>query len=213
MNSGVMNTSKVADVALRKERHAELIKAATKLFLERGFYKTTTREIATALGWQPGKLYLYISRKEDILYLMLSDIAEQLLDAILSVERRPTARMTIVAIADSYFGTVHRLRRELNLVYRETYALEMDQRIPWKNGELRGREIISEVIQWGIKNDEFKPVNTILFAHDFIMLAHMWALKLWVLRDEIDIESYKTQQIGILLSSITSDDRAGIQST
>ena len=47
-----------------------MIKGAVTLFKEKGFHRTTTREIAKAAGFSIGTLYEYIRTKEDVLYLV-----------------------------------------------------------------------------------------------------------------------------------------------
>ena len=54
-----------------------MIKGAVTLFKEKGFHRTTTREIAKAAGFSIGTLYEYIRTKEDILYLVCDSIYDE----------------------------------------------------------------------------------------------------------------------------------------
>src|ERR1700729_2785507 len=54
-------------------RRTELIEVATKLFLERGFHNTSIRDIVRACSFNIASLYMYVSSKEDILYLVALD--------------------------------------------------------------------------------------------------------------------------------------------
>jgi len=56
------------------QRHRQIVDAAVQLFIEQGFHKTTTRQIARAAGFSIGSLYEYIASKEDILYLVCDAI-------------------------------------------------------------------------------------------------------------------------------------------
>jgi TetR/AcrR family transcriptional regulator len=47
--------------------HEEILRAATKLFAEKGFAQTTMTEIAAAAGLKQSSLYYYFNRKEQIL--------------------------------------------------------------------------------------------------------------------------------------------------
>ena len=51
-------------------RRTELIEVATKLFLERGFHNTSIRDIVRACSFNIASLYMYVSSKDDILYLV-----------------------------------------------------------------------------------------------------------------------------------------------
>ena len=55
-------------------RRTELIEVATKLFLERGFHNTSIRDIVRACSFNIASLYMYVSSKEDILYLVAQDL-------------------------------------------------------------------------------------------------------------------------------------------
>lgn len=49
----------------------EVIKVANKLFVEKGFEKTTMEDIARALGVYKGSIYYYINNKADLFYEIL----------------------------------------------------------------------------------------------------------------------------------------------
>lgn len=60
-------------IALRKEKEKadmkQLIRAAAlKMFLEEGYAKTSIRNIATAIHYSPGTIYLYYKDKDELLY-------------------------------------------------------------------------------------------------------------------------------------------------
>ena len=55
-------------------RRTELIDVATKMFLERGFHNTSIRDIVRACSFNVASLYMYVSSKEDILYLVAQDL-------------------------------------------------------------------------------------------------------------------------------------------
>jgi AcrR family transcriptional regulator len=56
--------------ALIEERHQQIVDGASKIFFEKGYHPTTTREIAKACGMSIGQLYHYIRSKDDVLYLI-----------------------------------------------------------------------------------------------------------------------------------------------
>ena len=60
--------SSVKDESLIEKRREQMIRGAVKLFKEKGFHRTTTREIAKEAGFSIGTLYEYIRTKEDVLY-------------------------------------------------------------------------------------------------------------------------------------------------
>ena len=64
----------VKDERLVEKRRNQMIKGAVALFKQKGFHRTTTREIAKAAGFSIGTLYEYIRTKEDVLYLVCDSI-------------------------------------------------------------------------------------------------------------------------------------------
>ncbi len=59
-----------ADPELTETRQRQIVEGASKVLFEKGFGKTSIRDIASACGMSMGQLYHYISSKDDILYLM-----------------------------------------------------------------------------------------------------------------------------------------------
>ncbi|MBI2760174.1 MAG: TetR/AcrR family transcriptional regulator [Chloroflexi bacterium] len=193
-------TSKVANEGLLAERHEQLIAAATQLFLENGFHKTSVREIAAAAGWRMGTLYLYITRKEDVLYLIVKTIMTELAGVIDNTAPHATARETFYAAADYYFKTAARMTQELQLVYREWASLLPEHALDGRARETPVVEFFAEIIQRGIEAGEFAPVDPKLVAYDVIHLAHFWAVKQATLGPMMSFDAYREQQIGFLLT-------------
>jgi len=68
----------VKNDALVKKRREEIIRAAKKVFTEKGYHLTTIRDMCRASGLGPGTLYNYIKKKEDILYLIYNQLTMML---------------------------------------------------------------------------------------------------------------------------------------
>ncbi|NBA86700.1 TetR family transcriptional regulator [Emticicia sp. CRIBPO] len=65
-------------VTERKERDKEemrvrILNAARKLFLEQGYEKTSIRNIADAIEYSPGTIYLYFKDKNELLFALHSE--------------------------------------------------------------------------------------------------------------------------------------------
>lgn len=63
-------SSSAQNAELIEERHQQIVEGACKVFFEKGYHPTTTREIAKACNKSIGQLYHYISSKDDVLYLV-----------------------------------------------------------------------------------------------------------------------------------------------
>jgi AcrR family transcriptional regulator len=66
--------TQVKNPDLVERRRRQIAAAAVKLFIEKGFHKTTTRQIAQASQFSIGALYEYFASKEDILYMVCESI-------------------------------------------------------------------------------------------------------------------------------------------
>lgn len=195
--------SKVANAELVAERRRHLVKSATSLFLQKGFHKASVREIASAAGWQMGTLYLYISKKEDVLYLISQTIMDHLWDGL---HELPYHDDPLVALQESmvyYFDAVNELRNEIRLLYRESASLMPEHLQALKESELEERTFFATIVQRAITQRLCRPTDSVLFAHNIIMLAHQWPLKKWAHVGRYTFEQYKAAQISVLWEMLT----------
>ena len=101
-------------------RRTELIEVATKLFLERGFHNTSIRDIVRACSFNIASLYMYVSSKEDILYLVALDLMNNIARELGETKLDPnSARKSLADGFASYCRICDRLRRPIRLLYRE----------------------------------------------------------------------------------------------
>ena len=72
------------------QRRADLIEAAGKLFVEKGYEATTMDEIAAAAGFAKGTLYHYFANKAELLKVLRQGFEQEVMKRIRSrVERCP----------------------------------------------------------------------------------------------------------------------------
>ncbi len=79
-------------------RRAEILRAATRLFLQKGYEATSLQDIADEVGLLKGSLYYYISEKEDLLYAILADMYA-------------TSRVAMAEISSLEVGALVKIRR------------------------------------------------------------------------------------------------------
>jgi AcrR family transcriptional regulator len=198
----VVVQSKVEDRALVEERHAQLVAAATRLFLDRGFHQTSVREIAAAVGWTMGSLYLYISRKEDVLYLVRKAIQDRVIDGLEAIPLRRTATDTLRAYLAYHFHTVNEMQDEVRLLYREFASMTAEQR---EAARIRGLELVdlyTRVIRRGVEAGEFRSVVPQHFAHNAVMVAHRWVLGHSQPHEWMPFDDYVNSQIEWVLAGL-----------
>lgn len=67
------------DDQVKLRRRTEIIRAAVRVFAERGYFAARMREVAERAGVADGTLYLYFAGKEDLLVSILEEYAEEFL--------------------------------------------------------------------------------------------------------------------------------------
>jgi AcrR family transcriptional regulator len=195
--------TQVKDPKLVDRRRRQITDAAVQLFIDKGFHKTTTRQIASAAGFSIGSLYEYFASKEDILYMVCESIHAE-------VERGVTAAMSQTAggrdalakIIYEYFMVCHRMSDFILLIYQETQSLPSQWQKRVLENELRITGLFVEALA-GIANSDnqikLTENNLELAAHNIVILGHMWTFRRWYLGHHYSIEDYIQLQTDIIL--------------
>lgn len=76
----IKTTTKDADLV--RDRHEQLIRAAIKVFGEKGFHQTTVRDIGRVARLTQGTIYNYVRSKEDILFLVCDRVVSEYQDSV-----------------------------------------------------------------------------------------------------------------------------------
>jgi AcrR family transcriptional regulator len=94
-------------VVERKEREKEemrqrILHAAQKLFLTKGFEKTSIRNIADAIEYSPSTIYLYFKDKNDLLFALHQMAFEVMTNELSNLGEQPTAFDGFVQMGRQY---------------------------------------------------------------------------------------------------------------
>jgi AcrR family transcriptional regulator len=194
---------KNADLVAR--RRQQIIDAVVPLFIEQGFHKTTTRQIARAAGFSIGTLYEYVACKEDVLFLVCQDVHDRVAEGIAGVlSGQMKGRDALAAVIREYFRVCHRMSDVILLMYQETHALPAQWKKKVLENELNITGIIREAVERILASGELphpEASRLELIAHDIVVLGHMWAFRRWSLSSRYSIETYTEQQIRLLTDS------------
>ena len=184
-------------------RRTELIEVATKMFLEHGFHNTSIRDIVRACSFNVASLYMYVSSKEDILYLVAQDlmnnIALKLSDTILD----PTSPERSLEIGfASYCQIANRFRRPIRLLYREVGFLPDESRAKVLATVSDVVTYFEKIIEQGIDAGVFRKLPARLAALDVMFIAHMYALHTREIRTIVNLDEYIAFQIESIFSGL-----------
>ncbi|WP_394140618.1 TetR/AcrR family transcriptional regulator [Cytobacillus oceanisediminis] len=200
----------VKDERLVKKRRDQMIKGAVTLFIQKGFHRTTTREIAKASGFSIGTLYEYIRTKEDVLYLVCDSIYDQVAERLQKGldTKQGTLESLEQGIAD-YFKVVDEMQDEVLVMYQEVKSLTKDA-LPYvlkKEIEMVG--MFEHVITLCVENGELDlPEEKIkMIAHNIFVQGQMWAFRRWTLQKMYTIEEYIKLQTDLLFQGIKNPSK------
>lgn len=199
----------VKDERLVIKRRNQMIKGAVTLFKEKGFHRTTTREIAKAAGFSIGTLYEYIRSKEDVLYLVCDSIYDEVHNRL--QKDIDTKRGTLESLKlgiGNYFRVVDELQDEVLVMYQEAKSLSKDALPYVLRKEAEMALIIEEIINLCVENGEIelKPEQVKLLSHNIVVLGQMWAFRRWNIQKMYSLEEYIDIQIQLIFDGIKKQE-------
>ncbi len=148
-----------------RKRH-EIFSVAAPLFLEKGFIETSMQEVARAAGMGKSSLYDYFTTKDDILLWYFQDEFEDMASYARDIASQP-------------LSAVEKLRRILLLqmermlankkfylqFYAELQRLGGDSQQRIRSRRYAYQDLLRSIVEQGIREGEFRPVNSLLATH------------------------------------------------
>ncbi|ACD20755.1 TetR/AcrR family transcriptional regulator [Paraburkholderia phytofirmans] len=172
------------DGALVQERRDVLIRAAIKVFIEKGFHEATVRDIGRVADMTQGTIYNYVKSKDDILYLVCDRIiAEYQLKVKQALDETADARTQVSAALRTVARIMYEHQDEIMLIYQNSHLLDNRSR---KVILARVEEFIAMFENILAKASEQTRIdfgNLHIAANIVTFLPTMIALRRWSLRD------------------------------
>ena len=171
MSHAVVPSKRIAKPRWQRRKDArpeELVAAALEVFVERGYEGTKLADVARRAGFTKGTIYLYFENKEA---LFKAVVRETIVPVIAQGE----------ALARSFTGSARDLLEQLvreywrlvgetalagipKLMMAEAATFPELTRFYYDEVVVRGQRLMAGVIERGVKNGEFRPVNVMLAA-------------------------------------------------
>lgn len=195
--------TQVKNQELVDQRRVQIVDAAVRLFIEKGFHKTTTREIAQTAGISIGLLYEYVASKEDVLYLVCEAIHAEVEHGVAeALKRAKKGRDVLAEMLREYFLVCDRMSDHILLIYQETRTLPQQWRKRVLENEVKITDIFVETLTHLAESGDLPHLdkNSIeLIAHNISVLGHMWTFRRWFLARHYSIEDYIKLQTDFIL--------------
>jgi AcrR family transcriptional regulator len=189
------------------ERRQRIMKCSLELFIEKGYFNTSIRDIIYLSEVGTGTFYNYFADKEDLLKALLEDFAEQIISSI-------SEYYTIEKGLYERFVETKRLTMEVfaqNEALSEIYcrvagtSASIDQCL--QQFEDRLIEFYSRNIEYGIKKGVFKNIPVSPIAHSILgiekLLLFKWIVFKTITKEEMIkmvVSFHETLAAGLLIN-------------
>jgi AcrR family transcriptional regulator len=203
--NGIPTQVKNPDLVERRRR--QIADAAVQLFMQKGFHKSTTRQIARAAGISIGSLYEYFACKEDILFLVCDFIHSEVERGVTEAMKRASGgRMVLAEVVREYFLVCDRMSDFILLIYQETHSLpaQWQQRVLENELRITGLlvAVLAQLAAAGTLPDMDERQIEIA-AHNIVVLGHTWTFRRWYLARHYSIDDYIALQTEFILKMCT----------
>jgi AcrR family transcriptional regulator len=170
----------IRNAELVQQRHRQIAETARVVFRDKGFKDARVEDIAAALGIDKATLYQYITRKEDLLYIVfqhfvplatrrLEHAARWASDPRHRLERLISEQAKIVADMPDLVLLTY---RELRHLHRDTVESVLDL--------IRANHApIETAIREAVEAGVLRPVEPVIAAHALLSMIYMWAPQAW----------------------------------
>jgi AcrR family transcriptional regulator len=139
--------------------------SAQKLFRERGYAAVGMRELASEVGIQAPSLYNHYKSKDDLLREICFDMAQQFFEAfdkaVTTEEKFPRK---LKAVIKAHIGVIASNLEASEVFFNEWMFLEQPHLGKFKKMRFEYEMKFRDIIDKGIKKDDFKKMNSKLIA-------------------------------------------------
>jgi len=158
----------------------KMLNKARTLFWSKGYNATSVRDIARAYGCKPANIYNFFSKKEDILYEVLLEEMEQIINPIKALESDDTTHpeVQLQLLIQSHLDVTLSYRRSAKLLF----DVELDNLTAAKRKKIVGMRdaydrIIRKIIDRGLSAGCFADVDPKLAG--FMIASMITRTRIW----------------------------------
>jgi AcrR family transcriptional regulator len=184
--------TQIKDDELVRKKQLQIAMGASKLFIKKGYHKTSMREISKATGLTIGNLYDYITKKEDVLYLVFDVFhstwvnqleEEKVFEIEDSIEQLKTAIKKMLELVSEYRDMVLLMYTESKTLPKYFLKIILEK----ESGLV---ECFEKILKRGVEKEIFKVRDPFLLANIIVYLLSIEPLRGWNLK-----KRYKPEEI------------------
>jgi AcrR family transcriptional regulator len=142
-------------------RRDEILRAACRAIVERGFADTRVADIAAAAGSSTGTVHYYFESKEEVLVAALRWATDRLLDRLDTPPEAPALARLARLLELSIPSRSPKARRDEYVLWIEMWTVVLHNRARLKALEdlsLRWRSLFFDILEAGTASGELRPV-------------------------------------------------------
>ena len=176
--------SVIKQTELVVKRQEQIFNAASKLFVQKGFQKTTIRDIARESGLGIGPIYDYVKNKEEILFMVHKRVLDQIYEGLkncMTGVAEPKEKLE--KMVEFLFIWTNKYQSLILFIYQESHMLSKVMQKKILRAEKNTISLFEQVLKEGRKKKIFGKINSKVGANMIILLIHGWVLKGWDLKD------------------------------
>ena len=149
--------------APQEQREAEILRAARKVFIEKGFRDARMDEVAKAAGLSKGAVYFYFSSKKAVFEALVEQEhirANRILDELLVQIPESTPADVFVQMLETILGHLLSMRSpRFFLIMAEMSARDTELASKLRDVHERMIDRIGEIVSVGIDSGALRPVD------------------------------------------------------
>jgi AcrR family transcriptional regulator len=193
-----------------RSARSRIVAAAVKAFAVRGYYATTTRDIARIAGLSPAALYVHFNSKEDLLFEIMEGGHGSLLVAMTKAEAQAaneTASERLLAIVKAFVHIYAVAFTPAHIADNEIAALRPAKRRRILALRAEIEDVVNRTIEVGVKSGEFE-VASIRRASFFILSAAVGVAQWFDPKGELTAEEVASEYAALSLRSVAASSLA-----
>src|SRR5690606_22227104 len=137
------------------DRRTQIIKVATELFREKGYYATSLDDIADRIGFTKPAIYYYFKSKEDVLFAIVNSIVDEALERFHAIAAGPgSPGERIHALLVEHTRTILRNLDANTVFYNERGLLSPEREREMRKREREYTEIMQRLYAEGVATGE-----------------------------------------------------------
>jgi AcrR family transcriptional regulator len=193
----------------KEERRKQILEAALTIFSQKGFHATNVSDVAAQAGVSQGTIYWYFESKEELftaaLLSFFEDFGEEMvaaLDACVSASEKLRALgKTMEDFAEGAAGLLM-----LFLGYWASTPNREEVGRFWVDLLVEFKDTLAGIIEEGVRNGEFKPVDADSVVWAF-MAAYDGLAAYVMLIPDMDLGKVSRAFVEVLLSGLQDQNR------